>query len=102
MKLNKPYLFGLLLTLCGFYAYAVENTATEIPTNQTVTVATCFAQSDLNDAKAASVDKAVETLNYVGYAYDLKNPKKLLYREEHKLQMLNSNTYSTDIRYHFK
>lgn len=99
MKLNKPYLFGLLLTLCGFYAYAVENTATEIPTNQTVTVATCFAQSDLNDAKAGSMDKAVETLNYVGYAYDLKNPKKLLYREEHKLQMLNSKPCSRTVKY---
>lgn len=89
----------LLLLFSGRTAYSQNNQEAEEERDKTTTVATCYGHDETSDNEEKLSGKVVETLNYQGYAYDLKDANKLLYREEHKLQLLNGRPCTRVVKY---
>ncbi len=90
---------ALLLLLSERTVYAQNNQVTAVNQNEVATVATCFGQADVSNNDGETTEKIIKQLNYVGYAYDLNDNNRLLYREEHKLQLLNGQPCTRSVKY---
>lgn len=90
---------ALLLMFGGCAVFAQNSHVTDVNIDEMATMATCFGHTDVSNNVRKTKEKVIEQLNYVGYAYDLKDTEKLLYREEHKLQLLNGKPCSRVVRY---